>query len=258
MNNLSDILPDRDFSLNDAAQDRETAIQSATEALEQKKTAQELARLKLREKRKLTQDEEKLRQLESEGLGNVPGHTLAQKRRTLKAQIDTREKDLAALEMVEAESKGVLTAELRRNMPYSINAERAMALQGATSAEVNNLLKSLNINLNMQLTKKDTTNLLACLLTCNESQLDALYKNKKIPIVIKTIIKRLREDADKGALSTIELIWDKVFGKMAPDQPTPTPPVGVNPALPLIGGAIPDVPLSREAYILIRDKIINS
>lgn len=251
---LSDILPTRDFSLNDPASDREEHIQAAVEAQAQKKNAQELARLKFREKRRLDYAAEKLRKIEEEGLSDAPGTTIAQKR-ALKAKAE-HEKNIQAIEMAEAENNGTLTAVLRENMPYGENVSRVMALQGTTSKEVTSMLQSLNINLNMQLSKKDTTNLLACLLTCNESQLNALYNNKKVPIVIKTIIKRLRDDADKGSLGTIEMLWDKVFGKMSPDAPPAAAGTGQG-ANTLIGGLLPNEPLSREAYILIRDKIIN-
>lgn len=255
--NLSDILPDRTFSFNDQANDRQELLHDAVKAQEQRKSAQELARLKLAEKRKQAYAEKKLKQIEEEGLTDVPGRTLYQKR-VLKAQTEAQiaehEKNIQAIEAVEANSGGALTATLTGMSSGS--ASRVLALQGTTRPEVTKLLQSLNMNLSVQLSKKDTTDLLACLLTCNEAQLNALYSNKKIPIVIKTIIKRLREDAEKGSLATIEMIWDKVFGKMSPDAQSA--PAGTGQAgNTLVGGLLPDAPLSREAYILIRDKIIS-
>ena len=124
--------------------------------------------------------------------------------------------------------------------------------KGITRPEVIRLLDALNIILNVQLTKQDTANLLACLLTCNEAQLDSLYNNAKIPIVIKTVIKRLKDDLKHGNISTIESLWDRVFGKnaMALDA-------GLS-KKEALDGILPDAPVSREAYIIIRDKLINN
>ena len=124
--------------------------------------------------------------------------------------------------------------------------------KGITRPEVIRLLDALNINLNVQLTKQDTANLLACLLTCNEAQLDSLFNNAKIPIVIKTVIKRLKDDLKHGNISTIESLWDRVFGKNA---------MALDAGLPkgeALDGILPAAPVSREAYIIIRDKLINN
>lgn len=114
--------------------------------------------------------------------------------------------------------------------------------------EVLKLLASLNVNLNMQLSKNDTANLLACLLTCNEQQLAAIYSNPRIPIAIKIVIKRLQDDLKIGSMTTIEKLWDRVFGKgdMTVNIPQET-----------MQGIIPNTPISREAYIVIRDTLIK-
>lgn len=125
-----------------------------------------------------------------------------------------------------------------------------VAMQGTTRPEVVKLLNSLNINLDLQLTKTDTANLLACLLTANETQLKALYQNRKIPLAIKTVIKRVMDDAKLGNMETVERLWDRVFGKtgMMLDLPKQTQ---------IATGIIPNTPVSREAYILIRDTLLT-
>lgn len=91
---------------------------------------------------------------------------------------------------------------------------------------------------------------MACLLTCNEAQLAALYNNKKIPIVIKTVIKRLQEDAKLGNIETVEKLWDRVFGKGQMQLNLPE-------QQQLQTGIIPNVPVSREAYLIIRENLIK-
>ena len=105
----------------------------------------------------------------------------------------------------------------------------------------------------MNLTKNDTYNLLGCLLTCNETQLDALYRNSKVPVAIKTIIKRIIDDSKLGNIDTIERLWDRIFGtsKMAAlDMPIGT-------QIPGVPGIIPQTVVSREAYTIIRDTVIG-
>ena len=138
---------------------------------------------------------------------------------------------------------------IRANIP-TISPEHASVLQTTTRKDVVKLLTSLNINLNLQLTKNDTANLLACLLTCNETQLDALYKNKKVPVAIKTVIKRLIDDADRGNMGTVNMLWDRIFGKAGMMLDLPQQQAQAT-------GIIPGTPISREAYVVLRETIIK-
>lgn len=127
----------------------------------------------------------------------------------------------------------------------------AQALRGTTRPEMAKLLSALNINIDLQLTKNDTANLLACLLTCNSTQLNALYSNAKVPIVIKTIIKRLLDESKNGSTDMIEKIWKRVFG----DAPLQASMPEQSPIKQ--DGILPNQPISREAYIVIRDTLIQ-
>lgn len=145
------------------------------------------------------------------------------------------------------------TSELREAVKSSkalqpvVFVEKGSAALGTTKHEVTKLLASLNINLNVQLTRTDTHNLLATLLTCNESQLMALYNNKKIPLAIRAVIKRIQLDADTGDIAVIERLWNRIFG----DSPMKVDmPQGYS-------GILPNQPVSREAYILIRETLLG-
>lgn len=126
-------------------------------------------------------------------------------------------------------------------------------LQGTNRPEMAKLLNNLGINLSVRLSKTDTANLLACLLTCNETQLTALMANDKLPLAIKAIIKRIQLDARVGETCTIERIWDRLFGK-GPMSLDATPITGVPASMP---GLIPDQPISREAYVIIRETLLK-
>ena len=126
-------------------------------------------------------------------------------------------------------------------------------LQGTNRPEMAKLLNNLGINLSVRLSKTDTANLLACLLTCNETQLTTLMANDKMPLAIKAIIKRIQLDARIGETSTIERIWDRLFGK-GPMSLDATPITGTPSAVP---GLIPDQPISREAYVIIRETLLK-
>lgn len=249
---LSDILPDRPTTPNINSSRTPQLIEQTAARIKAKQDAKELAKIKYSEKQKLKtlKAKEEKRQLLAEELGidKIPdGQTEHQAK-----MIAEQQKRVEAIEAIEAQTVEPLDAvELaERHGTYSSTIKRAMQLQGASRPEITKLLTSLNINLSVQLTKHDTANLLACLLTCNDEQLSALYNNKKIPVAIKTVIRRIQIDSSIGEIETIEKLWDRIFGKgqMLLDLPEPQQ---------LQTGIIPNVPISREAYIVIRDTILK-
>lgn len=250
---LADILPDRPTAPSLNSQSTSELILQEASRIKAKQDSKEIARIKYQEKQKLKNLESKQQKrqalAEELGLDEIPeGRT----ERQAKA-IAEQQKRVEAIEAIEAETVNPLdVAGLAKanKVPYSSTVGAALRLQGPTRQEVAKLLTSLNINLSIQLSKQDTANLLACLLTCNEAQLNALYNNKKIPIVIKTIIKRLLEDTKLGSIETVEKLWDRVFGK-GPMQ------LSLPESQQLETGIIPSMPISREAYIVIRDTLIK-
>lgn len=253
---LADILPDRPIVPGMSNPDTSKLVEQEAACIKSKQDAKELARIKYLEKQKLKnlQAKQEKRQSLAEELGveEIPdGQTELQAKRIVEQQ-----KRVEAIEALEAQTIEPLKAtELAERHDsgkgsYSSTIRSALQLQGASRPEITKLLTSLNINLSVQLTKQDTANLLACLLTCNHSQLQALMANKKVPVVIKTIIKRLIEDEKLGNIETIEKLWDRIFGK-GPMQ------LSLPEGQQLQTGIIPNQPVSREAYILIRDTLIK-
>lgn len=253
---LADILPDRPIVPGMSNPDTSKLVEQEATRIKAKADAKELARIKYLEKQKLRNLEAKQQKRQSlaEELGveEIPdGQTEFQAKRIVEQQ-----KRVEAIEALEAQTVEPLKAtELAERHDsgkgsYSSAIRSALQLQGASRPEITKLLTSLNINLSVQLTKQDTANLLACLLTCNHSQLQALMANKKVPVVIKTIIKRLIEDEKLGNIETIEKLWDRIFGK-GPMQ------LSLPEGQQLQTGIIPNQPVSREAYILIRDTLIK-
>lgn len=253
---LADILPSRPVVPGMSNPDTSKLVEQEATRIKAKADAKELARIKYLEKqrlRNLKAKQQKCQSLAEElGIEEIPdGQTELQAKR-----IAEQQKRIDAIEALEAETIEPLEAtELaeRHNSgkgSYSSAIRSALQLQGASRPEITKLLTSLNINLSVQLTKQDTANLLACLLTCNHSQLQALMANKKVPVVIKTVIKRLIEDEKLGNIETIEKLWDRIFGK-GPMQ------LSLPEGQQLQTGIIPNQPVSREAYILIRDTLIK-
>ena len=252
---LADILPDRPVVPGMSGHDPKAMINKEAASIKSKQTASELAKIKYAERGKLKRLEAKRQEhqqlAEELGLDEIPeGMTKPQA-----IKYAEQKKRVETLEAIEAQAVEPLSIEeITKNVPASaVNQDminNALKLQGTSRPEMAKLLAALNINLSIQLTKTDTANLLACLLTCNEGQLAALYSNKKIPIVIKTIIKRLQEDVKLGNIDTIEKLWDRLFGKgqMQLDLPAQTQ---------LQTGIIPNVPVSREAYLIIRDTLLQ-
>lgn len=253
---LADILPSRPVVPGMSNPDTSKLVEQEATRIKAKADAKELARIKYLEKqrlRNLKAKQQKRQSLAEElGIEEIPdGQTELQAKR-----IAEQQKRIDAIEALEAETIEPLEAtELaeRHNSgkgSYSSAIRSALQLQGASRPEITKLLTSLNINLSVQLTKQDTANLLACLLTCNHSQLQALMANKKVPVVIKTVIKRLIEDEKLGNIETIEKLWDRIFGKGQMQLNLPE-------QQQLQTGIIPNVPVSREAYLIIRENLIK-
>ena len=80
-----------------------------------------------------------------------------------------------------------------------------------------------------------------------------------MPGVVKIVIRRIKEDLKSGSFTTIAYLWDRIFGKYsftAPAAGTAPDPLSLTRSS-IRQGHIPDVPVSREAYILIRDTLIK-
>lgn len=241
---LTELLPDSSSVLGtDGLEARASLIEQKASDIHKKKTARELARVQYnlrvgREaelaKKAVTEYKNKKEQAREEAI----------------QVLEEEDVSMPAEEAIEIGNKvAALYGQPTIDMA-SKTAQGILALQGTTKPEVVRLLTSLNVNLNLQLTKTDTANLLACLLTANETQLNAIYKNKKVPIAVKTVIKRLLDDSKLGNIKTVEKLWDRIFGKtgMMLNLPEQTQ---------IATGIIPNTPVSREAYILIRDTLIK-
>lgn len=253
---LADILPSRPVVPGMSNPDTSRLVEQEATRIKLKQDAKELARIKYLEKQRLKNlqaKQEKRQSLAKElGMEEIPdGQTEFQAK-----CIAEQQKRVEAIEAIEAQAVEPLKIteiaerhDLSKGSSSSV-IRSALQLQGTSRPEITKLLTSLNINLSIQLTKQDTANLLACLLTCNNSQLQALMTNKKVPVVIKTVIKRLIEDEKLGNIETIEKLWDRIFGK-GPMQ------LNLPEGQQLQTGIIPNQPVSREAYILIRDTLIK-
>ena len=240
---ISDLLPEKETGINAELNDnRSTMVKENAEDIVRRKTARELAELKYREKDRLKRMQEKEQARAEAGIAS--GRTAHQQK-----EIEEQEALVATIENLEEQNSSRVPELIRANVP-TISPEHASVLQTTTRKDVVKLLSSLNINLNLQLTKNDTANLLACLLTCNETQLDALYKNKKVPVAIKTVIKRLIDDADRGNMGTVNMLWDRIFGKAGMMLDLPQQQAQAT-------GIIPGTPISREAYVVLRETIIK-
>lgn len=191
-----------------------------------------------------------------------------------------------AKDALASSSAHVIAAALSATDPTDLPTAAVLAQDGLKPA-VARLLSSLNINLDMSLNGSQTANLMSALLTCNENQLQAILNNAKVPIAVKIMAKRLIEDAKHGSITALEALWDRIFGKGILDingqsanyqreqrnQPTTNNTTVVLPAQQgapikrmadgnidpnrlLYEAALPDQPLSREAYLMIRERYV--
>lgn len=240
-NNISRLLPDRGDEANDQMQEARVELSAETASkIAARIAARALSKRKAAEQKTLKKQQQQIEKAED----------FSRRQQQARESLAYTKENIEIIEdaQQELQANNAVPAILNRSNITTHKAAQLYALQGTTRRDVQRLLSSLNINLNMQLSKADTHNLVATLLTCNETQLQALLKNKKVPIAIKIYIKRLLDDAKEGTTSTVERLWDRVFGKNAPvSAETQNTEAGL----------IPNKPLSREAYILIRDTLIN-
>lgn len=228
---IESIMPDRGRSMNYELQEaRADKVKKASTEHQAKVNAAEIARIKYKEQKALERLEAKIKN----------------------PDLKYTKKELERLEQARENLATIEEIDMQADIPQI--PEKLVPMMGTTRPEVVKLLTSLNINLSINLTKSDTYNLLSCLLTCNETQLMALYENTKVPIAIKTVIKRLLDDSRLGNIDTVEKLWDRVFGssKHATLEMPQTQTIQTQ------SGILPGTVVSREAYTIIRDTIIGS
>lgn len=264
---LEALLPDRPRD-SFPGPDRQSAAARKAGELVRRKTASDLAALKARERAGLRNMERRRAKAEAEGLPFDPEKSI----RAVRAEARHKEKieAAAALEAaalsaapsppsVEEAVAAALTPAPAPSSPAPVPAPAAVAkaasaalrLQGTSRPEMDALLSKIGLDLSLRLTKNDTANLLACLLTCNETQLKALKEDARVPVVIKTVINRLLEDVETGSMATVMTLWHRVFGdKPLEDAPQQGP-------ADVFAGVIPGQPVSREAYVVIRDTLMR-
>lgn len=125
-------------------------------------------------------------------------------------------------------------------------------LDSKLSAPTAQLLKKLNIDTRISLSKSELNTVVSGLLMCSEPQLKHVMANSKTPIVVKIIIKALLADLKASSIDIVERLWDRLFGKA-------TQVVQETKSTSVLHGIIPGAqgPVSREAYILIREQLTS-
>lgn len=168
------------------------------------------------------------------------------------------EANIELAERLETETMPYTAELIRSNTPALSPSDirRVDTMLTNRSPALSRLLDSLNVNLDTGLSKNDTDSLLAALLTATESQLDALYNNPSVPVVIKTLVRRLLMDSTRGDTATIERLWDRLFGKPANALAIATP--AQQQAAPAADQSIiPSTPVSREAFLILRETLMG-
>lgn len=118
-----------------------------------------------------------------------------------------------------------------------------------------------------QMSRADLAAVLEVLLSADEASLRRLHDRPDIPASLKTIIRRVLADMQSGSLKALHGLWDRLYGRQpltAPDagqaQPSGTSPApsGAGQLLQdTLQGVLPQQPVSREAYIVIRDTLMR-
>lgn len=181
-------------------------------------------------------------------------------------------KELTKQRYKEKKTRQALTQEqfLRSKNPIAIKGYQKYEQKKAITPEViemqeaagmpatgSKLFRALGINLSTVFSKQDTYDLISSLLTCNESQLEALIANKRVPISVKTVIKVILEDYKNGSMCTVDKLWTRLFGASFEKEQKAASTATVN-ILSILPGVDGSKPISREGYALIRNKIFGA
>lgn len=171
---------------------------------------------------------------------------------------ENAEANIELAERLETETMPYTAELIRSNTPAlsPSDIKRVDTMLTNRSPALSRLLDSMSIDLDMGLSKNDTDSLLAALLTATESQLETLSNNPSVPVVIKTLIRRLLADSSRGDTATIERLWDRLFGKPANALAIATP--AQQQAAPAADQSIiPSTPVSREAFLILRETLMG-
>lgn len=101
------------------------------------------------------------------------------------------------------------------------------------------------------LTRTEMYRLVSAVMAGTEEQLETLLSSKNVPVVIKTIVRRVLDDSRTGDIEAVEKLWDRIFGKTMP-----APPQGVQADASQAAAPAGEV-LSRESYVYIRDTLLR-
>ena len=118
-----------------------------------------------------------------------------------------------------------------------------------------------------QMSRADLAAVLEVLLSADEASLRALHDRPDTPTSLKTIIRRVLADMQSGSLKALHSLWDRLYGRTpltAPDtlsqsspSQSPSSPSGQQALQDVLQGVLPQTPVSREAYIVIRDTLMR-
>lgn len=197
------------------------------------------------------------------------------------------EANIQALELAREQLNLSTSQLIKDEMDGQPLASRAATLaQEGLKPEVARLLASMNMNVDLSLNGRQTELLMSSLLACNEHQIQAILDNDKVPMAVKLMAKRLKDDLKAGSTTALESLWDRIFGKGILDingqaaefrrslsagsksQPASQTVVNLGGSTHIVNGrvvhedtnrllhdaALPDQPLSREAYQMIRQR----
>lgn len=148
------------------------------------------------------------------------------------------------------------TGDGRKEKPIGLTGRGA---EDETSP-VGMLMRKMGLNLELQFSRNDTKDLIGILLTCSEEQLDDLQRNRNVPVMVKTVIKSILEDYKNGSMTTVDRLWNRMFGQSfsEPQQQQQASNTTINVLSVVPGIGTGTKPISREGYALISKHVFGS
>lgn len=108
-------------------------------------------------------------------------------------------------------------------------------------------MKELGVELDIIISREDSLKIMQAIMSCNLSQLADIENNENCPVSILTFISSIRADIKHGRTQTLEMLWDKVYGKNVQSVMVTT-----NTDLPLNEGQR----ITREQYLKLKERMV--
>jgi len=89
---------------------------------------------------------------------------------------------------------------------------------GRKKSQLSNLEKMAGQEYGLKLTKHDIALIMQWIIERTFTELKEIKENPNTPVFINALISAMEKDLKKGSIKTLEMIFDRIYGKPGPDK----------------------------------------